>query len=62
MLGELPAGADGVGLARPGQIDANLLEDAARPRAHHQDAIGEEDRLVHVVGDEHHGLRSTAPE
>ena len=55
--GKLPAGANGVGLARPGQVDADLLQDAARPRAHHQDAVGEENGLVHVVGDEHHGLR-----
>ena len=56
-LRELPACADRVGGARARQIDPHFLDDAPRPRAHHQDAVGEEDRLVHVVGDEHDGFR-----
>ena len=56
MVANSPARAHGVGLARAGKIDADFLQDASRPRAHHQNAVGKEDRLVHVVGDEHDGL------
>ena len=36
--------------------------DAARPRRHHRHAVGEIDRLLHVVGDEDHGLRRALPD
>ena len=36
--------------------------DAAGPRRHHRDAVGEIDRLLHVVGDEDHGLRRALPD
>ncbi len=37
-----------------GPVDLDDLLDAARTRRHHGDAVGEIDRLAHVVGDEHH--------
>ena len=36
--------------------------DAAGPRRHHRDAVGEIDRLLHVVGDEDHGLGRALPD
>src|SRR5262245_40094894 len=36
------------------RIDDGL--DAAGPRRHHRDALGEKHRLLHIVGDEDHGL------
>src|SRR6266508_2665280 len=48
-------------LAQLGKLSAcpHHLDHAARPRAEYQDAIGEEYRLVHVVGDEQDRLRLT---
>src|SRR5581483_1022944 len=54
--GELHAGPH-VGLvARPGQRHLDHLVDPAGPRAEHDDAVGEVDRLLHAVGDEQHAL------
>ena len=39
-------------VARAGQVDLALGDDAAGPRAHAEDAVGEERRLAQVVGDE----------
>ena len=36
--------------------------DAAGPRRHHRHAVGEIDRLLHVVGDEDHGLGRALPD
>ena len=36
-----------------GERDRDGLDDAARPRAHDVDLVGEIDRLLDVVGDEH---------
>ena len=46
-------------LVEPG-LDDRL--DAARPRRHHRHAVGEIDRLLHVVGDEDHGLGRALPD
>src|SRR5262245_27496196 len=59
---DLPALADIVGggaeafVARIGRIDQELGEDAAGPRRHHDDPLGEIDRLEHRMGDEDDGL------
>ena len=39
--------------ARPRGVDRDDRGDAARPRRHHDDAVGEEDRLGDAVGDDH---------
>ena len=48
--------------ARARQRDRDGFEDAAGPRAHDVDLVGQVDRLLDVVGDEHHGLLEVAPE
>ena len=50
------------GVAGPREVDGDLVHDLARARAHHIDAVGEEHRLVDVVGDEDHGLAQLAPD
>ena len=42
-------------VARAGQVDRDIGEDAARARPHHHDAVGQRHRLLHVVGDEEQG-------
>ena len=42
-------------IARPRQFDAALDQDAARPRRHHEDAVGEEHRLAQIVRHQDHG-------
>jgi hypothetical protein len=44
------------GLVAIGKLDADLLDDGAGPGAHHQDAVGEGDRLDQIVRDEERGL------
>src|SRR5690606_42097766 len=41
--------------ARPGKVDVHDLLDAARPRAHHGDLVGKEDRLRDAVGHQQRG-------
>lgn len=60
QLGELGREAVFLG-ARVGQRDGDDRVDAARTGGHHDDPVGEEDRLVDVVGDEHDGAPVAAP-
>lgn len=48
--------------ARSWQIDLLLVQDAARPRSHQDDAIGEPHRLPNVVGHEDDRLPGRAPD
>src|SRR5437867_10746238 len=41
----------GLAVARARQVAGDLLVDAARPRAHHHDAVGEHHCLLDIVGD-----------
>src|SRR5262249_7181520 len=43
-------------IARPSERHVEHLLDAPRTRAHHRDAVAQQDRLVDGMGDEHHGL------
>ena len=47
---------------RPTKAQHDVLDHSARPRAHDEDAIGEEQRLVDIVGDEDRGCRNLAPD
>ena len=53
-------------LAMPGSLlsrrDIDDGLDAAGTRRHHRHAVGEIDRLLHVVGDEDHGLGAAPPD
>src|SRR6185503_4770591 len=49
------AGEDAV-VAGPGQVDLDHFLDPSRAGGHDHDPVGEEDRLLQVVGDEEHGL------
>ncbi len=49
-------------LARPRQRHIEHLVYAAGTRAEHHHAIGEVDRLLHAVGDEHDGLALLRPQ
>ncbi len=42
--------------------DLDLLDDAAGAGGHHQDAVGQQDRLVDAVGHQHDGLAGAAPD
>ena len=42
-----------VEIARARQVDLALDDDAARPRRHHEHAVGEEYRFAQIVGDQH---------
>src|SRR4051812_7795590 len=44
-------------LARARQPDLDLGDHAAGPRREQHDPVGQQDRLLHVVGDEQHGPR-----
>src|SRR4051812_15462973 len=46
------AGANGVCLSRAREGNFHLLDDAARSRPEHQNAIREIDGLIHIVRDE----------
>src|SRR5215475_3394896 len=65
---DLPAVADIVGggaeafVARIGRVDQELGEDAAGPRGHYDDPMGEIDRLEYRMGDEDDGLAQRLPE
>ncbi len=61
QLGEARIGAHRVGVARPAERHVEHLLDAAGARAHHRDAVAEQDRLVDRMGDEHHGLALVRP-
>ncbi|MNP38411.1 hypothetical protein D3C76_1319220 [compost metagenome] len=39
-----------------------VFDKAARSRAHHQDTVGQEQRLVDIVGDEHHSGADACPD
>src|SRR5262249_54103093 len=54
------AAEDTVANARPSKRHRDRRDDAAWPRAHHMDLVGEIDRLLDVVGDEQHGLAEVA--
>ncbi len=56
QLGETRIGAQRIDVARPAERQVEHFLDAAGARAHHGDAVAEQDRLVDRVGDEHHGL------
>src|SRR3954454_4397246 len=57
---ELRRQSGGAG-AGPRQRNRNGFEHSARPRAHHVDFIREINRLLDVVGDEHHCFLEVAP-
>src|SRR5229473_363106 len=48
--------------ARPRQVDVDRLLKPSRPARKHQHAIGEEHRLVDLMGDEQHGLAALFPD
>ena len=48
--------------ARTRQIDVDDRLDAAGRARQHHDAVGEEHRLLHAVGDEQHGLAVALPD
>src|SRR4051812_9117762 len=48
--------------ARARDVDVEDGLDAPRPCAHHDDAVGEEDRLVDLVGNEEHRLAGLVPD
>ena len=58
---EARIGAHRVGLTRPSEGHIEHLLDAAGARAHHRDAIAQQDRLVDRMGDEYHGLALVGP-
>ena len=57
-----PRTGDDVARARPGQVDAEGVAHAAGPRRQHHDLVGQEDRLVDVVGDEEDGEVEVLPQ
>ena len=48
--------------ARPRRRVVEHLDDAAGPRRHHGDPVGEKHRLADRMGDEHHGLAALHPD
>jgi hypothetical protein len=50
------------GFFRPRQADTQFIDDAPRPRRHHQHAIGKEHRLGDAVRDEQHRLALREPD
>ena len=60
--GVFGAVGDGVHVARPGKIDAELLADPAGMRREEHDAVPQAHRLANVVGDEDDGLPALAPD
>ena len=48
--------------ARPCDRHRHGLDDAARPRRHDVNLVGEIDRLLDIVGDEHHRLAEIGPQ
>ena len=59
-LDEIEGG--GLAVARPWQIDVDLVEDAAGPRAQHHDPVGEHDGFVDVVGHQDQGRLGVGPQ
>ncbi|MFD2407595.1 hypothetical protein ACFSVK_20645 [Azorhizophilus paspali] len=51
-----------LGEPRTRQRHLDDLLDPSRPVGHHRDAVGEEDRLIEAVGDEHNGLLVPVPD
>src|SRR5262245_9041881 len=49
-------------VARTRQVAGDLLVDAARPRTHHHDAVGEHHRLLDIVGDHDERRLELGPE
>ena len=47
---------------RPRQVDADLVDHLAGARAHHEDAVGQPDRLLDAVGDEQHRGPAAQPQ
>ena len=58
---EARIGAHRIGLAWPSERDVEHFLDAAGARAHHRDAIAQQDRLVDRMGDEDHRLALVGP-
>ena len=52
----------GLAVARPRQIDRDLIENSAGSRAHHHDAIGQHDCLIDVMGDQHQSRLGVGPQ
>jgi len=52
----------GIDPARPWQRDRHLFADAPWTVRHDQDAIGEEERFIDVMGDEDHGGADAGPD
>ena len=50
------------GIARPREIDLEILLHPARPGGHQDDAVGKGQRLAEIVGHEQHGLARVLPE
>src|SRR5829696_828327 len=48
--------------AWPGEVDVDLADHTARPRRHHQDAVGEVDGFGYAVRDEQHCLAPFHPD
>ena len=49
-------------VARAGEAERQLVEDAPGLRLHDDDAVGQRHRLLHVVGDEHDGRARLLPQ
>ncbi len=65
LLGEVGIGGmadDAVIAARARDRHRELADDAAGPRRHHHDPVGEEDRLGDRVRDQHHRLAARLPD
>src|SRR5690606_4050772 len=50
------------GVARAWEIHTQVVDKTTWAWAHHQDAIGKEQRLVDVVSDEYHGRADACPD
>ncbi len=55
-------GAQCIEVARTRQIDGVFRQHAPRSRAHHDDPVGQRDRLIEVVGHEQHGPAVLLPQ
>ncbi|MNP38421.1 hypothetical protein D3C76_1319330 [compost metagenome] len=60
-MSEFRAGQQ-AGAAWARKVQAQVFDKATGARAHHQDAVGEEQRFVDIVGDEHHGGADAGPD
>ena len=50
-----------MGFAGTGQLDGDILADAARVFVHQEDAVGQFDRFLYVMGDEKDGVGKFLP-